>query len=287
MNLMKKGYRFFLWILLSLLLICCIIYIVSWRSPRYFIASYKFDTNRDSIIPFINYSSIIDHPRPYIINSKDNFTVFGASHTRDPNNSEIALIENEWRKLNPTIVLVEGRLGFLIPGLMNPVKYLGEGGKVKFLAEKENIPLYNWDLPKETLAKMLIKSFNPEQVALAQILNPYFSELRFGKPDSPEKYIAAYFNRAEYVGQENNIKTVMDIDRLWEKYFPNGENWRNINDQYGLPGFLDKMACYSNDLRNQQLVASIKELITKGEKVFVICGSSHAVCISIAFKDIK
>ena len=213
------------------------------------------------------------------------FRSFGAAHTRDPNNNEILMIEKEWQKLKPTIALVEGRLGFLIPGLMDPVRYLGEGGKVKYLAQKDHIPLYNWDLPKETLAKELLIKFNPEQIAIAQILSPYFSELRFGKPGSPEKFIGPFLERAIYAGQENNIKTINDIDRIWKKYFPAGEDWRNINDQYGLPGFLDEIACFTNDLRNQQLVASIKDLTAKGEKVFVTCGSSHAACISVAFKD--
>lgn len=271
--------------MLFILITCGIIYLISWKSPKYYTTSTEYNPGIDSIIPFSNYSKLINHPRPYIISLKDKYTIFGSAHTRDPNYFEIELIEKEWQKLKPTVALVEGRLGFLIPGIMDPVKHLGEGGKVKSLAEKDDVPVYNWDLPKEKLATLLLVKFNAEQIALSQILNPYFGELRFGKPGSPEKFVEGYLKRASYVGQETNIKTVVDIDNLWKKYFPTGENWRNINDQNGLPGFLEDIAVFTNDLRNQQLVVTIKELSAKGEKVFVTCGSSHAFCVSTAFKD--
>ena len=39
------------------------------------------------------------------------------------------------------------------------------------------------------------------------------------------------------------------------------------------------MAAVTNDLRNRQLVAAVVGLRSKGEIVFVLCGSSHAACI--------
>jgi len=279
----KKVSGILKWFLFTVIILCGIIYLIAWKSPKYY--TVLTVAAADSIIPFKQYAALSDHQRPFIINSENKYTIFGSAHTRDQDYFEIALIEKEWQKLRPTVALIEGRLGFLIPGLMNAVKNLGEGGKVKALAEQDNIPLYNWDLPKETLAKQLLIKFNAEQIALSQILNPYFGQLRFGRPESPEKYIEPYYKRAKYVDQQNNIKTTADIDRLWKKYFPGGDDWRNINDENGLPGFLEDMAAFTNDLRNRQLVSAVKELTGKGEKVFVTCGSSHAVCIAIAFKD--
>jgi len=279
----KKALKVFLWVILAVIILCGIIYLISWKSPKYYKVSDIHNT--DSIIPFKNYAQIIDHQRPFIISSPNKYTVFGSAHTRDPNHFEIALIEKEWQKLKPTIALIEGRLGFLIPGIMDPVKNLGEGGKVKALAEKNNVPIYNWDLPKEILAEQLLKKFNAEQVALSQILNPYFGQLRFGKPTSPEGFIEEYLKRAKYVQQENNIKTAADVDRIWKKYFPAGPDWRNVSDENGLPGYLEDMIAITNDLRNRQLVVVIKELSAKGERVFASCGSSHAACIATAFLD--
>ncbi len=276
----KKPFRVMGWIFLFLTAVCGITYFIAWKSPKY----YSVSTNAtDSIIPFKNYGKMVDHPRPFIIAAANKYCIFGAEHTKDPTYFEMALIEKEWKKLKPTIALVEGRLGFLIPGFMDPVKNLGEGGKVKALAQKDNVPLYNWDLSKEELAKQLLPKFNAEQIALAQILSPYFGQIRYGKPDSPEDYIHQYYKRVKNVGQEKNISNAADVDRLWKKYFPQGEDWRNVSDEHGLPGFLDDMAAFTNDLRNRQLVSAVKELTAKGERVFLSCGSSHAVCVATAF----
>jgi hypothetical protein len=279
---MKKLKRVLLSALVTTLCLVGIIYIIAWRSPKYYECATPF-SNRDSIIAFKDYGQVANHARPFII-QKSNLVLFGTSHTRDPKNKEIPMIEEKWQELKPTIALVEGRLGFLLPGLMNPVKTLGEGGKVKALAAKSGIPVYNWDLSKESLAASLLKRFTAEQIALAQILNPYFGHLRFGKPASPDNFIEEYIKRAAYVGLQDSIKTVTDIDRLWKKHFPYEKDWRDTSDEYALPGYLNEMMAASNDLRNQYLVTVVKELQAKGERVFVTCGSSHAVCVAPSFK---
>lgn len=165
---------------------------------------------------------------------------------------------------------------------MDPVENLGEGGKVKELAQRDDVPIYTWDLTKEELAKQMQGHFSKEQIAIAQILNPYFGTLRHGKPSSPEAFIEEYLKRAANVGLQDSIKTVQDVDRIWKKYFP-AIDWRNVSDESPLPGYLSEMMTYTNDLRNQQLAAVVKELTAKGERVFLICGSSHAVCVAPVF----
>jgi hypothetical protein len=192
---MKKIFKI-LGIIVSIVIFgMAIVFLFAWRSPAYYELTQEFNSI-DSIVPFKDYEKISNHPRPLILkNSVKPIIIFGASHTRDPKALEIPLIEKEWEALKPTVALVEGRLGFLFRGLMDPVSTLGEGGKVKELAEENNIPIYNWDVSKSDLMKQLVKVYSPEQVALAQILNPYFSNLRFGKPSSPETFIQEYLKR--------------------------------------------------------------------------------------------
>jgi hypothetical protein len=275
----RKIIKVAAWFLGGVVLIMGTIYLVAWKSPEYYPAANC--SNSITIIPFSKYGTIADHPRPLILENK-NVVVFGATHTRDPKDPQIAEIEFKWKNLDPTVALVEGRLDFLLPGFMDPVKNLGEGGKVKALANKSGIPLYNWDLSKEELAKQLRNSFSAEQIALAQILFPYFSNLRFGKPASPDEFIKEFLHRAKYVNMEQKFKTAADVDAEWKKQFPNGPDWRNVSDETTLPGYLDSYMAAVNDLRNKQLVCAIRQLTAKGERVFVICGSSHAACIKPA-----
>lgn len=273
---MKKVLKLTAFITGILILALGIIFLISWKSPKYYTLQSRHQ--QYAYTPFKNYTG--EHLRPMIV-EKNKVLVFGAEHTRDPKHREIAMLEEKWKAFKPTVALVEGRLGFLLPGVMDPVENLGEGGKVKELAHKDDVPLYNWDLAKEELARQMQATFNREQIALAQILNPYFSQMRFGKPANPESFIEEYLNRAANVGLQDSIKTTKDVDRIWKKYFPQ-KNWRTVSDEYGLPGYLGEMMTAGNDLRNQQLVAAIKELTAKGERVFVICGSSHAACIAPA-----
>lgn len=278
-SMLRKIFKVTVWFLGFVIILMGIIYLVAWKSPAYYRVS---DCGPDAIIPFNQYDSIADHPRPMILESK-NVVIFGATHTRDPKDPQIDEIEFKWNQLKPTVALVEGRLDFLLPGFMDPVKNLGEGGKVKALANSSGIPLYNWDLSKEELAERLRSKFSGEQIALAQILFPYFGAMRFGKPSSPEKYIDEYLYRAKYVGLEEQFRTAADVDREWKKVFPAGPDWRTVSDEQGLPGYLESYLAAINDLRNQQLVCAIRQLVAKGERVFVICGSSHAACIRPAF----
>ena len=274
---MKKALKILGWLLILAIGIGGTVYMLAWKSPDYFVAK---TTSKSVYLPFKDYKA--DHKKPYIVERK-NLVIFGAEHTRNRKDAQVRLITDRWERLQPTVALVEGRLGFLLPMFMNPVEKLGEGGHVKELANRDNVPLYNWDLSKEELAKRMQQKFSKEQIALSQTLNPYFSNMRFGKPSNPESFVEPYLKRAANAGMENEIKSVADVDRLWKKYFPTTD-WRNVSDEYGLPGYLGEMMIYSNDLRNQQLISAVKELTTQGERVFVICGSSHAVCVEPAFK---
>lgn len=274
---MKRVFKFLAWLVAIVVVLCAAVFFIAWKSPKYYVVQQP-PAAPASFLPFKDYT--VNHPKPYIV-QKNNLVVFGAEHTRDPNHAEIALIEAKWNELKPTVALVEGRLGFLLPGLMDPVENLGEGGKVKELAHRDDVPLYNWDLSKEALANNLKTRFSAEQIALAQILNPYFSNLRFGRPSNPQDLLL--FDRAKYVGLQDSLKTVEDIDRTWKKYFP-ALDWRDVSDEGPLPGYLADMMTAGNDLRNQQLIAAINELTAKGERVFVACGSSHAVCVAPAFQ---
>lgn len=273
---MKKLLRLAGYSVGTFLLLLVLVFVIAWKSPAYYVPKTQ---GAYAILPFRNYTG--DHPCPYVL-QRPQLLLFGGAHTRDPKDSQLLLVQHYWNELKPTVALVEGRLGFLLPGFMDPVKTLGEGGAVAALARKDGIPLYNWDLPKDVLAKGLGDRFSPQQIALAQVLTPWFGQQRFGRPADEAAFLAPYFKRAASVGLADSLRSVADVDRLWQRFFP-GTDWRGVSDETRLPGYLYDMMCVTNDLRNRQLVATIKELTARGERVFAICGSSHAYCVAPAF----
>jgi hypothetical protein len=165
------------------------------------------------------------------------------------------------------------------------VRNYGEFGLVMELARKADIPVYSWEIPIEKDVQKMLKKFSPEQVSLFYILRPYFSNLRFGKPASPEEYIAEYIvKRTNYPGLQGTIKDVKDIDRIWARDFKGLPDWRETSDEYGLPGYLKDISEASNLSRNEHLACVIISLVEKGERVYVIGGSSHPVCVEPALK---
>ena len=232
----------------------------------------------------------LGHKHPYLVQTRDSagdgaVLIFGAAHVRDPTDSSLETIRREFQAFAPTVVLCEGRMtGLLFPGLMDPVTTFGEPGLVRQLGYSHDCKVYTWEPPEQAIVRGLMdQSFDTQQIALRIVLSPYFSNLRFGKPDNPELYVLESIRNKRSWPQIGDVfSNVADIDQIWRQYFPDGPDWREVSDETELPGFLGEMD--SNLVRDQHLFNIICELVDKGQRVFVIAGSSHAVKLENAVK---
>ena len=253
-----------------------------WRSPDYY-TDYDLINLDSPILTDEEYGALVDtHPRPYIVEIEHRtgsaFLLYGSEHTQDPNDPEILDIQTRWNNFQPTVALVERRLGFFVQGLQNPVQEYGEMGWVFSLARKDGVHVYTWEAPREREIRYVLEEFSKEQVALFYILRPYFSNYRYGKPDDPDAVAAGYIReRRNYPGIENTISSIEEIDAIWKRDFPNEADWRDTSDHFGLPGYLGEIAARSNEARDGHFVRVIIDLVRNEERVFAIAGSSHAV----------
>jgi hypothetical protein len=271
--------------LFALLLLTGII----WRSPALYntASSYHFQKPVMSMEEYMNLSE--DHERPYIYSLKKGkgaVTVLGIEHTKNPNDPQIDTINQYWDYVKPTVALVEGRLGFLIQGIQDPVAAHGEGGKLVRLAKKNGIPYFSWEPRRETEVQDLLKKYPADQLALFYSLRPYFSNLRFGKPADPDAVLQQYIDeRTAYKGLSGALVSVKQVDSIWVSDFGNLDDWRNTSDESGWPpGYLAEIFNASNLYRDQHLCSMIMELVGKGENVIVTMGSSHAYRIRQALE---
>jgi hypothetical protein len=128
------------------------------------------------------------------------------------------------------------------------------------------------------------QGFSADEVAMRVMLGPYFSNLRFGIPSDPEGFVEDYrAERVEWPGLENTFESVDEIDIEWAKRFPGGPNWRDVSDEFGLPGFLDRMDM--NAPRDQHLARVVLSLVEEGHRVFVVAGLSHSVKLEPALSS--
>lgn len=235
------------------------------------------------------YGSLINsHPRPYIFRIKiangGGVLIFGAEHTKDPNDPQIARIQEEWTSFNPSVALVESRLGIMFPGWMDPVETFSEPGKVHALAREDGIPTYTWEPPIDIMMeRLLAQPFTQEQIALRMVLGPAFSARRFGTSEDSEVIVKESLqDKKDWHGIGGVFSSIEDVDAAWADYFPDGPDWRDVSDQYGLPGFLGEIE--TNLPRDEHFIQVIIELVEQGERVFAIAGVSHAVKIEPALQ---
>jgi len=255
-------------------------WIVAWRPlPEY--AEYGEISLPVPIMSDSAYGEIIEsHPRPYVIeidSGSGALVLYGATHTKDRDDPQIADIEQRWDRFKPTIALCESRLGILFPGLMDPLKEFGEPGLLHALARRDEVTTYTWEPPAEVRMRALLdQPFSAEQIALRVKLGPYFANLRHGRPDDPEGFVADFLDSPErWPGLESTLTTVDEIDAAWSRHFPNGPDWRDVSDQYRLPGFLGEIS--TNAVRDEHFARVVIDLVGRGERVFAVAGLSHAV----------
>ena len=233
------------------------------------------------------YGELIDsHARPYLVDIETpaggRVVIYGAEHTKDPGNTQIGEINTIWGEMQPTVALVESWLGILFPGLMDPVETFGEPGAVHALARQSNIPTYTWEPSVEqSISSLLEQGFSKEQVAMRTFLNPAFSSRRFGNAQQSEMLVEeALRKRQDWPHIGGIYESVQDLDAGWQALFPEGPDWRDVSDEYSLPGFLKEMD--GNLVRDNHLVQVIVDLVERNERVFAVAGVSHAVKVEAA-----
>ena len=272
------------------LLLGSIVWRFSWTSPPEFTAYGQIELPVP-IMTTRQYDEVIStHERPYVYELKTangSTLVYGAEHTKDPSDPQINDIRQRWGVFDPTVALVEGRMGFLPPLVANPVRQFGESGLVYGLARDDGSLVYTWEPPlgKEIAEIAFILEDHPkERVAMFYVLRPYFSNLRHGRPANPEAFVEEYLKkRTKWPGLENTLKDVAAVDAIWQRDFPD-RDWRDESDQDGLPGYLGEIAKRSNVARDEHLTRVIIYLVGQGHRVFAVMGSSHAVKIEPALR---
>ena len=260
--------------------VVALVWLVAWRSPPFYDAPPA--SLPAPILSMAQYDLVAGtHARPYVVRietATGGLVLFGAGHTRDPADPQLAMLRREWDTFRPTVALVEGRLGFILPYVMDPVEEYGEMGAAAAMARASDVRLYSWEPRREWEIGRMLDSFPPRRVAVFYVLRPYFSQLRFGRPADPEDFVEEYRRkRTAYPGLEGTLPSMEAIDSLWSEDFPGLPDWRETSDEHGLPGYLADLSARSNALRDEHLAAVLLDLVGRGERVFAVSGSSHAV----------
>ena len=253
-----------------------------WTKPPTYTVAQRV-TLAVPILTLEEHNELGEHDRPYIVDidtQEGALLYFGSEHTKNPDHPQIAQIRESWEQFNPTVALVEGRMGFYVGGMSLGVRRFGESGAVYVLAREADVPVYTLEMEFADEAAALVDEYPAEDVAMFYVLRPYFGARRHGPVKNPESFVAEYIRkRAGAHGMEGTIESVADIDRIWKRDFPDMPDWRDVDDRGGhWQGGLVAVADRCNTIRNEHWAQMMIDLVRRGERVFAVAGCCHAVC---------
>ncbi|MEL6538880.1 MAG: hypothetical protein AAFQ98_25920 [Bacteroidota bacterium] len=231
------------------------------------------------------------HRRPYIYqvsaSTGGEVLILGIEHTKNPDHPQMDSIRVQFEAFRPEVALVEGRVGNLITWFQDPAAELGEGGLLTSLANQSGIPVHSWEPPKEWEIQRLLKEFDKEQLAMFYSFRPYFSNMRYGKPDNPEAQLQEYLDsRTDNEFLRGTFTSWEELDARWQRDFPDLQ-WRDHDSGYGYPpGYLHDIWNRSNLTRDEHMILVIRELVNEGQRVIVTMGASHAPRIEEALQAV-
>ena len=211
---------------------------------------------------------------------------FGARHTKDPDDPQIARIEELWDDFHPTVALCESRLGLYIGGLRGGVAMFGEVGAPYALARRDEVPVHSLEPDWETEIAVVRERFSLQEVAAFYFLRRFQSERgdrRGAEADGVGQSVFA--DRMAQPGLEGAFASIEEFDRWWADTLADElGDWRSLPERAMWPtdegeALLNRLALASNRARDEHLTRLLVDLARRGERVFVVCGGSHALTI--------
>lgn len=176
-------------------------------------------------------------------------------------------VDNAWGRIKPEVVLVEGKLGFFLPGLMNPVEKFGTEGRARELALENNLPLYSHNLPDNRLSEILLKKFSHAQIELTMVLCSYYTGVKEKKNVSPDNLIRECISSSRCAGIDGGFRSAREIDIAWSRDFGNVKNWRIQGE---LPGYAGEIASEIKMHKRKHFENLILHFLEQGKKVIAV-----------------
>ncbi len=226
------------------------------------------------------------HASPYIVEikfGKGALLYFGARHTNDPKDTQIAQIETLWRQFRPTLAFNEGGDPPALPSIEEAVSRIGESGLVRFLAARDKVPVRSLEPSKADEAAMLLKTYTPEQVKVFYALRQV-PQFRNSKRDET---IEAHMNfvlgkwLASVPGLEGAPNSVTELERICLWLTPALQDWREAPQSWFDPtkseAYTNRVSRLSGEFRDRHMVKLLIDAVKQGQRVFAVVGVSHVV----------
>jgi hypothetical protein len=237
-----------------------------------------------AILTYKQYASI-HHKSPYVLEFKVGagaLLFYGAEHTGDPKDPQIADLERRWAVFHPTVAYNEGGDPPTVDDPEAAVKQYAEPGFLRFLAGRDHVPVATFEPSFNEEVAYALKTYSPQQVKVFYALRQV-TEARVAAGTTPlDERIRDWL--ADYLpdhGLKNSPNTLDEFTIACKSLFRDLTDWRKVSDDWFDP---TQSGHYTNDLANDTGVFRDKHIFhvlvnraQRGDRVFAVIGSSHVV----------
>lgn len=219
--------------------------------------------------------------------------VLGMRHTDSVEDPQIAELRARFSTFKPTLVLVEGRLGWHIGGRAGLLSRFGESGEAVALADLTGVPCGSLEPDPAAEVADAVAAFGRERTLAFYFLRVFTSERDSGawpREDMDAEALALLQKRGRKTGLGDALPDLAAFDRFWREQGPaaGGVDWRELPAQAlwrnAGDAWTHRIAERVNAFRDRAFVYAITDAVLRGERVLAVCGSSHAILFEPALR---
>lgn len=230
------------------------------------------------------------HPVPYILKldaGKGRLLYFGAKHTYDPSDPQIAQMEKAWLKLRPDVAFFEGGDPENIPAAVKTREEITRGGEpsfVLFLATRDQVPVKTLEPSRGDEIALLLGKYSPEEVKVFYVLRqiPQFKSGQHNETiEAYTRNVLGWLSlRPEFKGMP---RTIAELQASSSRLFPQLTDWRNVPQTWFDPSvapsltYLNDISRQLSEFRDRHMLTLLTEQLRQGKRVFAAVGASHVV----------
>lgn len=235
----------------------------------------------------------LDHPLPYVLrltSGEGELLYVGTRHTFDPADPQIQTLTRLWKEFRPTIAFHEGASLPVRHTIESAVAELGEPGLVRWLGERDAVPVRSLEPPAGEEIAHLARFYPLDRLKLFYVLRqvPQFERSR--SPEPLERRVQdRLWDLTAVPLLAGPPHTLDDLAEMCAREFPELRSWREVPAAWFDPVPSDGVYTHAvsrrlNRFRDLHMMRVLLEAVGRGERVLAVVGGSHVVMQEPALK---
>jgi len=246
-------------------------------------ATVPADDPKRLILTYKQYASI-RHDVPYVLEfktAKGALLLYGSRHVFDPGDPQIADIQEEFKRFQPTAAYNEGGNPPTEKDLRTAVERYGESGLVRFLGRQQHLTVETFEPKREDEVRELLKRYSAEQLKVFYVLRGSLTYRRSKRSASLDAYMKHALTDPFWKqnGLGGSPTTIDELEKSCAGLFGGFGDWRHVPEEWFDPTrskhFTNEASNDSGLIRDRHIFSVLVDRAKKGERVFAVIGASH------------